>query len=138
MTDEEIVEAVRSGTHTLVPRPIGDRKWFVGCYGDADIAPDALVLILDLFDGTGEGEEMCGLMMGALTQEENPRPVAAPAKTTDKHEEAAKLLFDRCAWEFMNSMRKGNRDDSWFDLGEAIRRKWPSVDPDTHTEEEGS
>lgn len=68
MTDEEIIEAVRSGTHTLVPAPIGDRKWFVGAYGDVDLAPDALVLILDLFDEHGEGEEMCGLMMGGLTR----------------------------------------------------------------------
>ena len=74
MTDDEIIEAVRSGTHTLVPAPIGDRKWYVGHYADADIAPDALVLILDLFDEQGEGEDMCGLMMGCLTREANPSP----------------------------------------------------------------
>lgn len=67
MTDQEIIDAVRSGTHTLVPAPIGDRKWYVGHYGNADIEPDALVLILDLFDEQCEGEEMCGLMMGGLT-----------------------------------------------------------------------
>jgi len=69
MTDEDIVKAVRSGTHTLVPMPTGERKWYVGHYANADIAPDALVLILDLFDEHFEGEEMCGLMMGELTQE---------------------------------------------------------------------
>lgn len=67
MTDAEIVKAVREGTHTLVPMPVGDRKWFVGCYGDAEIVDDALVLILDLEDC--EGEEICGLMMGGLTAE---------------------------------------------------------------------
>jgi hypothetical protein len=71
MTDDQIVKAVRSGTHTLVPSPIGARKWFVGEYADADVAPDALVLILDLFDEQGEGEEMCGLMMGCLSAAAN-------------------------------------------------------------------
>ena len=68
MTDAEIVQAVRTGTHTLVPMPVGERKWYVGHYADADVAPDALVLILDLFEDKFEGEEMCGLMMGELTQ----------------------------------------------------------------------
>lgn len=72
MTDAQIIEAVRSGTHTLVPAPIGGRKWYVGHYANADVAPDALVLILDLFDEQCEGEEMCGLMMGGLTRYANP------------------------------------------------------------------
>lgn len=67
MTDEQIIRAVRNGTHTLVPMPVGDRKFYVGEYADADIRPDALVLILDLFDDKCEGEEMIGLMMGDLT-----------------------------------------------------------------------
>lgn len=68
MTDEQIIEAVRSGTHTLVPSPYDGRKFYVGNYGDADIANDSLVLILDLKDDAGEGEEMIGLMMGGLTR----------------------------------------------------------------------
>jgi hypothetical protein len=68
MTDEQIVEAVRSGTHTLVPMPVGRRKWYVGPYGCAAVAASALVLILDLFDDECEGEEMCGAMMGELTR----------------------------------------------------------------------
>lgn len=69
MTDEQIIEAIRSGTHTLVPMPSGERKWYVGHYGNADIAPDAFVLILDLFDDKYEGEDMCGLMMGELIRD---------------------------------------------------------------------
>lgn len=68
MTDDEIVKAVRSGTHTLVPMPVGERKWYVGHYGDCECGPDDLVLILDLFEDKFEGEAMCGLMMGELTQ----------------------------------------------------------------------
>lgn len=68
MSDEEIVAAVRSGTHTLVPMPGDGRKFYVGYYGDADIERNALVLILDLFQDKFEGEEMIGLMMGELTQ----------------------------------------------------------------------
>ena len=82
MTDEQIIEAVRSGTHTLVPAPIGDRKWFVGHYADADIAPDALVLILDLFQDQFEGEEMCGLMMGELARDDDASP-GPPTATFD-------------------------------------------------------
>lgn len=67
MDDAAIIKAVRDGTHTLVPRPFDGRKFFVGHYGDADVDPDALVLILDLNDEQGEGEEMIGLMMGGLT-----------------------------------------------------------------------
>lgn len=57
MRDEDIVKAVRSGTHTLVPMPTGDRKWYVGHYGDCNTAPYALVLILELFDDKFEGEK---------------------------------------------------------------------------------
>jgi hypothetical protein len=67
MDDAAIIRAVRDGTHTLVPRPIGDRKFYVGHYGDADIEPDALVLIIDLKQQQFEGEEMIGRMMGDLT-----------------------------------------------------------------------
>jgi hypothetical protein len=67
MNDAEIIKSIREGTHTLVPMPVGDRKWFVGCYGDANIAADTFVLILDLKDDDYEGEEMCGFMMGGLT-----------------------------------------------------------------------
>ena len=68
VTDEQIIEAVRSGTHTLVPMPVGRRKWYVGSYGNADIEKDAFVLILDLFSDEFEGEMMCGLMMGELVR----------------------------------------------------------------------
>ncbi len=37
MTDEQIIDAVRSGTHTLVPMPGERRKFFVGYIKDADI-----------------------------------------------------------------------------------------------------
>ncbi len=68
MTDEQIVKAVRAGTHTIVPMPLGKRKWYVGSYANADIEPGAFVLILGLFDDQYEGEEICGLMMGGLTE----------------------------------------------------------------------
>jgi len=66
MTDAEIIKAVREGTHTLVPMPVGDRKFFIGNYGDCDITDDNFVLILDLYDDKFEGEEMIGRMMGDL------------------------------------------------------------------------
>lgn len=68
MTDEQIINAVRSGTHTLVQMPVGRRKWYVGKYANADIDAGALVLILDLSDDEFEGEQMCGLMMGELAR----------------------------------------------------------------------
>lgn len=67
MTDDEIINAVRDGTHTLVPMPFDGRKFYVGHYGDADCPPDQLVLILTLDQSKFEGEEMVGLMMGGLT-----------------------------------------------------------------------
>ena len=69
MTDDQIVQAVRRGTHTLVPMPIGHRKFFIGAYADADIADDAYVLILDLDEDQFEGEDVLGCMMGGLTSE---------------------------------------------------------------------
>lgn len=69
MTDAEIVQAVRSGTHALVPMPRDGRKFFIGNYADADIANDQLVLILDLFADRYEDDEMLGVMMGEMTSE---------------------------------------------------------------------
>ena len=66
MTDEQIVEAVRSGTHTLVPMPGSGRKFFVGYVKDADVSADTFGLILDVNPDDFEGEEMVGLMMGGL------------------------------------------------------------------------
>jgi len=68
MTDEQILKAVRDGTHTLVPRPIGSRKFYIGNYGDAAILDGDFVLILDLNYDEFEGEEMMGRMMGDLTR----------------------------------------------------------------------
>ena len=68
MTDEQIVEAVRSGTHTLVPMPGSGRKFFVGYVKDADVSADTFGLILDLNPDEFEGEEMLGLMMGGLSR----------------------------------------------------------------------
>jgi hypothetical protein len=67
MTDEEIVRAVRSGTHAIVPMPGDGRKFFIGRIGDADVDPDAYVLMLDLYPSKFEGEEIGGIMMGELT-----------------------------------------------------------------------
>lgn len=75
MTYEEqnaaILKAVRDGTHTLVPMPVGDRKFYIGRYGECDIKPDAFVLILDLDEDKFEGEEVIGHMMGDLTKYAN-------------------------------------------------------------------
>lgn len=67
MTDEEIIAAVRSGTHTLVPMPGDGRKFFIGSFGDAEIEADNFVLILDLDADKFEGEEVAGAMIGELT-----------------------------------------------------------------------
>lgn len=67
MTDEEIIKAVRGGTYTLVPTPIGERKFFIGYTKDADLPDDHYGLILDLDPDQFEGEEVCGCMMGGLT-----------------------------------------------------------------------
>lgn len=66
MTDEQIIDAVRSGTHTLVPMPGKRRKFFVGYIKDADVDGKTFGLILDLNPDDFEGEEMIGLMMGGL------------------------------------------------------------------------
>jgi len=68
MTDEQIVKAVREGTHTLVPMPVGERKFYIGAYGNADVQPNDFVLILDLNADQFEGEEIVGHMMGDLTR----------------------------------------------------------------------
>jgi len=68
MTDQEIVRAVRSGTHALVPMPYDGRKFYIGRIEDADITSDAYVLILDLYPEKFEGEEIGGIMMGGLTR----------------------------------------------------------------------
>lgn len=48
----------------------------------------------------------------------------------DRNLPHAKALYDRACWEFMDSVRKGRRNDAWFDLANAIFLLWPEVDPD--------
>ncbi len=48
--------------------------------------------------------------------------------TTDHDLEHAKALYNRACWEFMDSMRKGRRNDAWLDLANAIFLLWPEVD----------
>lgn len=67
MTDEEIIKAVRDGTHTLVPMPIGERRFFIGYTKDADLPDDHYGLILDLDPDKFESEEVGGCMMGGLS-----------------------------------------------------------------------
>ncbi len=46
----------------------------------------------------------------------------------DRDIEHAKALYNRACWEFMDSVRKGCRNDAWFDLSNAIYLLWPEVD----------
>ena len=58
MTDEQIIEAVRSGTHALVPMPIGKRKFFVGYIKDAGFDDEAFGVFVDLWPSQCEGEDV--------------------------------------------------------------------------------
>jgi hypothetical protein len=41
----------------------------------------------------------------------------------------AKAVYDRAVWQYMDGMRKGQADESWFDLANAVLAKWPDVHP---------
>ena len=60
-----------------------------------------------------------------------PYWVGREMRMDDVDLDAAIRLYRRACWEFMDSVRKGRRNDAWFDLSNAIHNLWPEVDPDS-------